>query len=68
MVLLSRRQFGQAALGAAAAAGLPSLSLADDVRRLVAQPGLASLVSADTPKTEIWGYDGAVPGPLLRYP
>jgi FtsP/CotA-like multicopper oxidase with cupredoxin domain len=35
-------------------------------RRLTARPGFAQLRVAPGPRTEIWGYDGAAPGPQLR--
>jgi FtsP/CotA-like multicopper oxidase with cupredoxin domain len=35
-------------------------------RVIRARPGQASLRGADAGATGIWGYDGAVPGPLLR--
>jgi FtsP/CotA-like multicopper oxidase with cupredoxin domain len=39
---------------------------ADEVRILRPQPGSAPLRGADAAPTAIWGYDGTVPGPLLR--
>lgn len=35
-------------------------------RRLVAQPAKVKLRPAPAPDTEIWAFDGATPGPLLR--
>jgi FtsP/CotA-like multicopper oxidase with cupredoxin domain len=43
---------------AAAAGGLE--------RRLVAAPARAAIVGGNFPETEVWAYDGTVPGPLLR--
>jgi FtsP/CotA-like multicopper oxidase with cupredoxin domain len=39
---------------------------ADGFRVVRLRPGTAALRGADQPLTDIWGYDGAVPGPLLR--
>ena len=41
---------------------------ADDRRGVVlhARPGTARLAPADYPETPIWGYDGRVPGPIIR--
>ncbi|MEM7523649.1 MAG: multicopper oxidase domain-containing protein, partial [Pseudomonadota bacterium] len=33
---------------------------------LVAREGRARLAPAGYPDTSIWGYDGAVPGPVIR--
>ena len=33
---------------------------------LTARPGMARLAPLDLPETAIWGYDGGVPGPVLR--
>ena len=38
----------------------------DGVRVLRAKPGTARLRGADQAPTPVWGYDGAVPGPVLR--
>jgi FtsP/CotA-like multicopper oxidase with cupredoxin domain len=39
----------------------------DGYRVLRARTGTAALRGADSPATPIWGYDGLVPGPTLRY-
>jgi FtsP/CotA-like multicopper oxidase with cupredoxin domain len=39
---------------------------APDVRTIRARPGSAHLRGPDQPPTAAWGYDGIVPGPLLR--
>jgi len=39
----------------------------DGFRVLEARKGSLRLLPDPAPETEIWGYDGAVPGPLLRY-
>jgi len=66
MVRLNRRQFTRGLLGAAASAGLPGISRAAETPGLVAQTGAVQLAPAGFPKTEIWGYAGAVPGPPIR--
>ncbi|WP_207621459.1 multicopper oxidase family protein [Chelativorans oligotrophicus] len=35
-------------------------------RRIVAVPARARLAGADHPATDVWSYDGMVPGPLVR--
>jgi len=40
---------------------------ADGFRLLEARKGALRLQPEPAPETEIWGYDGTVPGPLLRY-
>lgn len=35
-------------------------------RRIVAGPARARLAGADHPETDVWSYDGTVPGPLVR--
>jgi len=70
---LSRRRIlksvGLAAAGLWAGGGARALpASADEVpalRIIRAQPGKATL-SGDAGSTDIWGYDGAAPGPLLR--
>ena len=39
---------------------------ADGFRIIRARPGAARLRGPDQPPTPVWGYDGIVPGPLLR--
>jgi FtsP/CotA-like multicopper oxidase with cupredoxin domain len=61
----TRRQF------LATAAALPIVGLAPNLAQaaptiLRATKGAAHLGPAGAPKTSIWGYDGAVPGPLIR--
>ena len=65
--ILNRREFvaGAGALATAAVwAGGRSLQAAP--APLVAQSGTASLFGKGGPSTPIWGYGGAVPGPVLR--
>lgn len=59
--------------GAFLAAGLGSprwLAHASSIHgyRLVAAPGRAALLGAGRPRTEVWAYNGASPGPTLRVP
>lgn len=61
---LGRRQV---LLGVAAALALPTPSRGETApRSLVARLGKAQLTPEGYPETEIWGFDGQAPGPLLR--
>lgn len=64
----SRRLLIQSALAAGALPLLPCASLASTSgpTTLVARPGTASLWEEGGPLADIWGYDGGVPGPVLR--
>lgn len=64
----SRRFLLQSALVASALPFLPRISLASASAptELVAKPGKASLWEEGGPLADIWGYDGGVPGPVLR--
>jgi len=63
-----RRDFLRAALGLAAASAAPRIGAAAAASRVLrASEARHALAGATYPETEIWGYDGAVPGPLLRY-
>ena len=66
MTLITRRQFHGSVLGAAAAATLPTFAGANTAPVLRAREGSARLAPSEYPETEIWGYDGTVPGPVLR--
>jgi FtsP/CotA-like multicopper oxidase with cupredoxin domain len=66
MTRITRRQFHTSMLGAAAAATLPSFAGANTTPVLRAREGRARLAPSEYPETEIWGYDGTVPGPVLR--
>ena len=44
----------------------PRAAAAQGFRILRARPGSAHLRGPDQPPTAIWGYDGVVPGPVLR--
>jgi FtsP/CotA-like multicopper oxidase with cupredoxin domain len=68
--LFSRRRF----LGSSLAIGLFDLSAhaeptpdADGFIVLEAKPATLRLLPEPAAKTPVWGYDGEVPGPLLRY-
>ena len=69
-VALSRRQFFIGAGLAVSCLGLAPAGAGqdspNDFRVVRARAGTAHLRGADKPPTAIWGYDGMVPGPLLR--
>lgn len=67
MTDVTRRQFstGLAALAGASALH-PISAMANSPLDLVARPGSARLAPASYPETPIWGYDGQVPGPVIR--
>ena len=60
---INRREFCMAA--AALALPIPARGQAAP-RTLTARPGLAQLAPGEYPATEIWGFDGQAPGPVLR--
>ena len=62
-MMLSRRTFLSAAAGAACCPWSANASVAVP---LEARPGLLKLAPEGFPATEIWGYDGSVPGPEIR--
>ncbi len=59
---LDRRQF----LAGAAGIALMARAAQASVPTLTARPGKARVVPGDYPETEVWGYDGGVPGPEIR--
>ena len=62
----TRREFLAAAAASAGVALFPEK--ATSARRVLGvREARASLAGAGFPQTAIWGYDGAVPGPELRY-
>lgn len=66
---ISRRSLLLAGAGLAVTAKLGTRStFAADVReyRIAAAPARAGLLGENRPKTEVWGYNGSVPGPALR--
>lgn len=72
MQKMTRRQFGMATLGtgavcAGALFGLPAgARAAQPTQGLVARPGRVQLAPDGYPETDIWGYDGGIPGPEIR--
>jgi FtsP/CotA-like multicopper oxidase with cupredoxin domain len=66
MTRITRRQFHRSVLAAAAAFTLPTFARAKTAPILHAQEGSARLAPPEYPETRIWGYDGTVPGPVLR--
>lgn len=64
---LSRRGFlsGAAALGGAAF--LPNAAAAEPLVELTAMRAQAQLLAPPRPATPVWSYDGAFPGPELRF-
>lgn len=68
MTPISRRAFLAAAAFLPVAAGLPRLVRADDeFRPLRTEPVRAHLIGPEMPSDGLWGFDGMVPGPVLRY-
>jgi FtsP/CotA-like multicopper oxidase with cupredoxin domain len=66
---VSRRRLVLGGAGAAlfAALRVPSaLTASVHEYRIVARPDRASLVGLDRPETDVWAYDGKIPGPTLR--
>ncbi|MDD9981031.1 MAG: multicopper oxidase family protein [Gammaproteobacteria bacterium] len=63
---VSRRRFlaGSAALALAGAA--PRIAAPGEVTPLRAAPGSVRLAPPGYPETPVWGYEGGVPGPVLR--
>ncbi len=70
--MITRRNFLEGACAGMAATTfsplLPALAANSSALRLVAQAGKALLLEPGEPKTPIWGYNGVVPGPVIRVP
>lgn len=66
MTEVTRRQFNAGLLGATAAVGLPGVAWSETAPILHAREGTARLAPPEYPETQIWGYGGTVPGPVLR--
>lgn len=66
MTRLTRRKFHQTILGTAAVCAVPSVATARIPEVLIAREGHARLAPPDYPETSIWGYEGGVPGPIIR--
>ncbi|WP_373051077.1 multicopper oxidase family protein [Thalassovita aquimarina] len=66
--MTTRRGFLLGATGALAMAGLPggARSQSGGFPVLQARQASAQLAPSSYPKTDIWGYDGLIPGPALR--
>ncbi|TIQ04013.1 MAG: multicopper oxidase family protein, partial [Mesorhizobium sp.] len=67
--LISRRSLLLAGAGLALAAPLrswPARGAAPKEIRLTAEPARAQLAGADHPPSDVWAYDGRIPGPTLR--
>jgi FtsP/CotA-like multicopper oxidase with cupredoxin domain len=64
----NRRQFNRALLGTAAAIGAPLAVHAAGPERLVAQTARAQVAPPEYPETDVWAFDGTVPGPVIRVP
>src|SRR5687767_2130124 len=61
---MDRREFLASAAGMAL---VPSVAYAQKARVLRAAAARQSLVGSGHPHTDVWAYDGAVPGPELRF-
>ncbi|SKA28606.1 Multicopper oxidase with three cupredoxin domains (includes cell division protein FtsP and spore coat protein CotA) [Enhydrobacter aerosaccus] len=65
--LLTRRAMLSASAGAALLGFVrPSLSQASQSHRIAVARGQAPLTGPRRPATDVWAYDGVVPGPTLR--
>jgi FtsP/CotA-like multicopper oxidase with cupredoxin domain len=64
---VTRRDFLRLTMAAAGLAAIPGRHSLAAPRPLRAKVAPALLVGATNPQTEVWGYDGAVPGPELRF-
>ncbi|HSE78530.1 MAG TPA: multicopper oxidase family protein [Alphaproteobacteria bacterium] len=64
---IGRRSLIAAGAGAFLAAGLPRSFAAARELRLTAAPARAKLVGDRHPATDVWAYNGAIPGPALRF-
>jgi FtsP/CotA-like multicopper oxidase with cupredoxin domain len=64
---INRRDFLRGTLAAAGLAALPYRHSAAAPRLLRPKPSRAAVVGGPHPQTEVWGYDGAVPGPEFRF-
>lgn len=69
MKSITRRTFGGGLLTALAASSLgPKALRADTPPDLIARVGVLQLAPENYPATQVWGYNGAVPGPTIRLP
>jgi len=69
MKINSRREFLKTAGVALATLALPpGASRAANAEPLILRPGVSNLrIRPQGPATEVWAFNGAVPGPVLRY-
>lgn len=65
--LISRRRLLQVGLAAAGTAAFSRSGSGAGPLALTARAGRAPLRGSEAAPTEIWGYDGKTPGPVLRY-
>src|SRR5271166_6757487 len=66
---ITRRAFLAGASGVAVVAAWPPVARGlepDKQFTLVAAPARVALVGGRHPQTDVWGYDGRVPGPTIR--
>lgn len=63
---VSRRGFLTRCASLALAGAAPRIAAARDATALRAAPGSAHLAPPGYPETPVWGYEGGVPGPVLR--
>ena len=69
MKSITRRTFGRGLLATLAASALrPAALHAQTHPALIAREGTLQLGPANYPQTQVWGYNGAVPGPTIRLP
>lgn len=67
--VVSRRNLLQAGAGLLLATALPPFpagAASSDGYRIVAEPARARLAGPDQPETDVWTYNGTVPGSLVR--
>ncbi|MEY8119997.1 multicopper oxidase family protein [Falsihalocynthiibacter sp. BN13B15] len=66
----TRRDVLQMGAAFGVAAMVPTIGRAQtaDMQRIVARPASVQLAPPEYPKTDIWGYDGKLPGPEIRVP
>lgn len=67
-ISMSRRALLRAGVGLAIAAAAPRPLRAEPINevRLVAHPARVPLVGKPYPETDVWSYNGTVPGPAIR--
>ncbi len=63
---LSRRAFLQSTLAGAALTGLPFAAQASTGHTLKAQKSVQQVLPDKYPPTDVWSYNGQIPGPVLR--